>query len=1114
MAEEISAEIKLLHDQFISASRETTGEVTKLGQRFDAVFAQMGKGSEAGLSAVVGQLEKLDAKFAKTVADAKARGESLKFDKLAEGFASIGSKAGNVFGGALDGGQKYEATINKVRAISGLAGADIVKLNQDIEDLGRQFGFAVGPTQTAEIALQALGSGFDTVAQSTKIAKSSLALIADGTTSATDATKLLVGTLNAYGQGADQAGKFTDQYFQIQNRGVVTISEMSQTLGLVTKTAASAGISFEELGAAVIVATKNNVPFTSSVEGFRGLLVSLENPTEEAKKAMLKYGLSVNYATLRQKGLAGTLKEIKTAIGDDAGALNDIVGSQQAFALATALTSDNLKAFDVEVKGLQNSTGAAAKSTGILAEGLENRVNAFAAATERLKVSVTRDILPLATAFVKFSTGVVDGISALPAPIKNLGLLVTGAAAGLGVIAGTLLALKSTMALFGLEAIGAGAALTKFGGGLSAVLAFDVAKLVPTVAGIRGIGEAAKLAAASGLASLNATFATLFPTLASVTGLTGTAALGFGALGLAVFGTIKHFSDLRVAAEDAAAEIHKAQGGLGAFGKDVVEIRTQDALSFDAKSLTDLGVKASDIRNVAFRERAKADAATEESVRQKHLETIKLLRDKEKELNDYVGSLDARQQQSIVTAQQEKEAYKDALQRIQLSKDDAGTKANALRGLIGQYRLVGDERRQIEALVVQEEERGAKKSAALREKSRAESVKNQVQEAENSKKSTDEKIKDLQRVLKVANLSGNERRAIEDKLLAYEKTLASQREKIAERQKKIALEASDEKIKIAEHELEQLRKLSEKGVDTAPDQVQQIKVRTAEQKKKVDTQLQADLAKDSDPGNQADLKKNATREKADLERAAQDAITETVDRGNQDRLQRQQQTVQAEISISKRRAEQLAKLGGSSPANTTFQLQQEAAQRLTLMLQEIELQKQLTLAQTQDPAQVAQAEVLAQQQILDARIAVREEIDATTKAIEEQQKKSRPQGSTEFSGNILSLDQFLQGEKDRFKTKTAEEFFGGKAKPNNIPGLSDFELRQGILNEANRDPSRRGGAAASAAQSSQVARSQTVDLRGEFVLHDTAGNEVGKLERLTVNGRNSELNSQTRTLGL
>lgn len=1110
MADEISAEVKLLHQQFMTASRETTGEITKLGQQFDAVFQKIGASSDAGIAAVVAQLEKLDTRFARSVQDAKSRQDAFKFDKLAEGFQQVGDYAGKVFTGAIDGGQKYEAAINRVRAISGLGAADIQQLNSDIDDLGRKFGFAVGPTQTAEIALQALGSGFESVSQATTIAKSALALIADGTTSAADATKLLTGTLNAYGLSVNESGKLTDQLFQIQNRGVVTIAEMSQTLGLVTKTAADAGVGFEELGAAVIVATKNNVPFTSSVEGFRGLITSLENPTEEAQKAMLKYGLSINYATLRQKGLGATLKEIKTAIGNDSSALKDIAGSQQAFSLATALTSDNLRDFDVEVKGLQNSAGAAAKSTSILAEGLENRTAAFAAATERLKVSVTKDILPLATSFVKFSTSVVDGIGKLPAPVKNLGLLATGLATGLGILAGSVLTLKGTMALFGVESLGMAAGLSKFGGGISALLAFDVSKLVPTKNGIEAIGKAAAAARTGGINALNQGFATLFPTLQAATGLTGAAAAGWVGLGLAVFGVTKYFIDLKFAAADAEREARRAEAGFHGLGKEVTEIRSEDILSNSASDLVNtFGANMDSLRSAALRERAKADGAKEESVRKEHLKTYALIKEKEKELADYLASQDAKQQQAIVTAQQEKEAYKDALNRIQISKDDHATKVTQLRALMGMYNLVGDERRAIEKEIAQEEEAAHRQAVQNEEKRRAESVKTQIQEVEHSKSSVDEKIKGYKRILDTANLNGNERRAIEDKILAHENKIQAEREKLAQRQVKIALDASNEKIKITEHELEQLRKLQEKGVDTTPDQVAKLRQKADLEKQKVDTKLKGDLAKETDPANQADLRANAKSEKADIEREAQDAITETQERGLQDRLQRQQQTVQKEIEISRRRAEQLAKY--ASPGQANFLVQQEAARRLQLMLQEIELQKQLTLAQTKDPAQVAQAEVLAQQQILDARIQVREEIEATTQAIEDQQKKTRKQ-STEFSGGILSLDQFLQGESARFQTKTAEEFFGRKSKKISLPGLSDFDIQKNIIDEAMRDPSRTS--TASSKGTAPTGKAIPLDIQGKFVLVNAEGREVGRLERLTVNGRNSDLASETKRMAI
>lgn len=1112
MADEISAEVLLLNQKFLASTKETTGELTKLGGRFDAVFAELGAKAEAGVSAVVAELRKLDAKFAKTVGDAEAKAASARFDRLAEGFKAIGDQSGQLFNAAIGGGAKYESTINKIRAISDLTAADIEQLGANLDDLGKRFGFAVGPTESAEIALQAVGSGFESVAQSTQITQSALALIADKTTSADAATKLLTGTLNAYGLGADQAAKLTDVFFQIQNRGVVSIAEMSNSLGLVTKVAAEAGISYNELGAAVIVATKNNVPFTSSVEGMRGLISSLQNPTDEAEKAMLKYGLSVNYATLRQKGLGGTLREIKEAVGDDAQAFRDIVGPQQAFALASALAGDNLAAFTQELRGLENSTGAAARSTRILSEGFENRSQAFAAAAERLQVSVTKNVLPLATQFVNFATRIVDAGSKLPEPIKTFGVVALGAAAGLGVLAGGALALKGTLALLGVEAVGIVGAIGSAGGSLRNLLAFDVAKLVPTRDGIRAVGVAVKDLATRGITSLNSNFAALFPTFTQFTGLTGSMTLGLGALVVGLGAVIKGLIDMKFAAEDAALEASKAQRGYAAFGKEVTEIRVEDALSMDAASLTNIGITGRDIRNKIFQERSKADNETDQAARDRRLQTIQLLKAKEKELDDYVASLGAKEQQAIRTAAQEKEAYQDALQRIQLSKDDAEAKATQLRGLIGQYRLVGDERRRVEQLVAQEEDKAAKKRTSQAEKDRAESVKQSVQEIENSKKSKDQKIKDLKAVLDTAKVNGDERRSIEDKILRYEQSLLAERQKIAERQKQIQLEASEEKVKTAERELERLRDLQEKGVDTSAEQTQQLRVRADEQKRQVDTRLEKDLLGESDASNREDLKRNAEREKRDIEQAAQDAMLDVVDQGIRDKLQRLQQGAQQEADVAKRRLDLLSKL---ERPPSDFQIQQAAGDRLKFLLQEIELQKQLTLAQTKDPSQIAQAERLAQQQILDAKVQVREEVEATTRAIEEQQKKTRRQSSQEFSGNILTLEQFLKGEQERFTTKSAEEFFG---KPINLPGLNDvrsqFELQDAMQRELSRDPARAASRNAALAGADAAKAGLSVAIEGRFVLVDQNGEERGRLDRLTVNGRNSELNSETRNLGL
>jgi len=1105
MADEISAEILLLYDKFIQGTKETTGSLTTLGQRFDAIFEQINKTSDANTNAVIDHLKKLDSSFKASVESMKATTDSLKFDKLGQAFEQIGEKAKGIFTGSVNDAAGFESQINQIRAISDLSGKDIQLLSSRVKELGKEYGFAVGPTETAAIALQAVGSGFESVNESTQIAKSALALIADGTTSATNATKLLTGSLNAYGQGADQAAKFTDVYFQIQNRGVVTISELSQTLGLVTKPAAEAGVSIEELGASVIVATKNAVPFTSSVEGLRGLLANLTSPSAEATRAMQKYGISVDYTTLKQKGLGGTLKEIKTAIGNDSAALRDIAGSQQAFALATVLTSDNLKAFNQEVGGLQNATGAAAKSTTILAEGFTNSQKAFDAALERFKIGVAEELLPVGTKLIKFASDAVDAFNKIPQPIKNFGLVCAGVAAAVGLLAGTILSAKGVLGLLGFEGAAAAAGVKLAGASITGFLSLPLADGLGKVAnGMKNLGSAAFNSASINIPKFSQAFQSIPGALQVFAGsVAGTLTL-FAGLAIGIGVATKSWVDYSNAINEAEIAAMRADRGFAALGKQVTEIRTEDAIGLDVSTLKDIGVTPADIQNRVSIERNRLSQDQDADERARRLKTIDDLKAKEKELAEFIAKENSKPEQARQSAAAEKEAYKDAFQRVQLSKEDSATKITQYQALILQYRLFGDERRQVEREIAQEEDRAAKKKSADLKKARDEAVKNLIQEAENAKSTDEQKAASLKKLLAKYVLTGNERRLIEDKVLAYEKKAQAEREKIADRNLKIAKEAADDRIKTAEREQEKLQKLEGKDVDTSSQQAAQVKKKAQAQKDQIDTQLTRDLAKETDPANRTDLKNQAKREKSSIDADANAEIDQIAETGYQNRLQREADYAKSSVELETKRLDKIKKYVESGNSNLEF-FKAAALERLALQEKEIEAQQRLAEAQTRDPQKIAQIEEEAENRKREARQATREEIEATTKAIEDQKKKAEAGKSKEFGGNILSLEQFIKGESDRFNGDGGRDLYEKLVKKDRkkafVPGLDD-SLIQNLDFERKRDPAGKNRLPEPGGQSQKPV---ALDVKGTFRLEDSSGREIGHLSKLSVNGENSEL---------
>ena len=72
-------------------------------------------------------------------------------------------------------------------------------------------------------------------------------------------TKLLVTTLNGYNLQADSAAHVSDVLFETVKLGEVRIAELAESIGHVAPIAHIAGLSLEELGAAMAVLTINGL---------------------------------------------------------------------------------------------------------------------------------------------------------------------------------------------------------------------------------------------------------------------------------------------------------------------------------------------------------------------------------------------------------------------------------------------------------------------------------------------------------------------------------------------------------------------------------------------------------------------------------------------------------------------------------------------------------------------------------------------------------------------------------------------------------------------------------------------------------------------------------------
>ena len=240
----------------------------------------------------------------------------------------------------------------------------------------------IAASDIAQSMFDALASGVQGGVEGIKtFTDVSAKLAVGGGSSIAEATALMAGQLNAYGATADQAGKFSDVFFNTVNFGVTSISELSSQLSNVVPTAAGAGIEIENVGAALAVMTQKGVPTAQSTTKLNQLLIELQKPAAGLAPILREAGVSLE--SLKQDDLPATLAKVKVAMDATGKSAVQVFGSSEAAAAFQTLTGDLglLQETFVNVRDTAGSTDNAynemAQSIQVQSDLTLNRVKTF-----------------------------------------------------------------------------------------------------------------------------------------------------------------------------------------------------------------------------------------------------------------------------------------------------------------------------------------------------------------------------------------------------------------------------------------------------------------------------------------------------------------------------------------------------------------------------------------------------------------------------------------------------------------------------------------------------------------------------------------------------------------
>lgn len=229
-------------------------------------------------------------------------------------------------------------------------------------------------------------------------------------------TELLLGTLNAYGDGVDQATRYSDAFFTIVKDGKTTIPELSQYLSQVTGTAAAAEVPIETLGAAIAAITASGAPTSQAMTQIRQVIEALIKPTKQAKDYAESLGLEFSAQSLAADGLEGVMAKVYDVTGGNVDQMAKLFTSSEALRGALILSRDESGKFAGALEDMENKTGATATAFEKMANDV-NLINQTLANNVTLTLEAVGE--KLLDEYGDIATALTDVFKALQSSIKS-----------------------------------------------------------------------------------------------------------------------------------------------------------------------------------------------------------------------------------------------------------------------------------------------------------------------------------------------------------------------------------------------------------------------------------------------------------------------------------------------------------------------------------------------------------------------------------------------------------------------------------------------------------------------------------------------------------------------
>lgn len=354
--------------------------------------------------------EKSSDKFGKGMGDLSKLAKTALAGGVAGAAAVAAAKIAQFSQESLEEFKQFEKGMSEIFSLMpGMSEKAMGEMEADILKLGSETGRLSSETIPALYAAISAGVPDSNVFE---FLQTSSDLAAAGVVSMGQAVDSISTVVNAYGESVISATEASDLMFTAVKGGKTTVGELSGTLSNVIPIAASLGVEFGQVTAALASMTAQGIPTAQATTQLRQLMVELSKAggktdrtfrdvSGKSFKDFIAQGGNVQEALQLLEGHASDLN-----IG-----VNDLFGSVEAGNAALALTGAGTQKFTDELKNAENAAGATAEAAKTLTNNLDFTEKQIAATMAELKTLVGEGLEPTALSFAELKLNMLETVT-------------------------------------------------------------------------------------------------------------------------------------------------------------------------------------------------------------------------------------------------------------------------------------------------------------------------------------------------------------------------------------------------------------------------------------------------------------------------------------------------------------------------------------------------------------------------------------------------------------------------------------------------------------------------------------------------------------------------------